>query len=131
MRNGYKVVDTDAHQMEPPRMWEEYMDAPFRARAPRSEPGGPIKMSIEGEPLTAEGKYPFHSPDFLAALMKGMQRFERARTAGFSAASRLADMDEEGVDAQVLYPTIGAQLLGREFHDLELLAACCRAYNDW
>src|SRR5207302_6318057 len=71
------------------------------------------------------------TPDFLAALMKGLQRFERARGTGFSAASRLQDMDEEGVDAQVLYPTVGGQLLGREFRDPALLAACCRAYNDW
>ena len=87
-------------------------------------------MAVEGESLTAEGKYPFSTPDFLAALMRGMQRFERARGAGFNATSRLADMDEHGVDVQVLYPTVGGQLLGREFHDAELLAACCRAYND-
>jgi predicted TIM-barrel fold metal-dependent hydrolase len=40
-------------------------------------------------------------------------------------------MDSQGVDVQVLYPTVGGQLLGREFRDPELLAACCRAYNDW
>src|SRR5262249_7734602 len=88
-------------------------------------------MAVEGESLTAEGKYPFSTPDFLAALMKGLQRFERARGAGFSAASRLQDMDDEGADVQVLYPTVGGQLLGREFRDPQLLAACCRAYNDW
>ena len=41
------------------------------------------------------------------------------------------DMDEEGVDVQIIYPTVGGQMQGREFHDTELLAACCRAYNDW
>jgi len=60
-----------------------------------------------------------------------MERFERTRSQGFSAASRLEDMDEQGVDAQVIYPTVGGQLLGKPFHDTELLAACCRAYNDW
>ncbi len=40
-------------------------------------------------------------------------------------------MDAQGVDAQVLYPTAGGQLLGKPFRDVELLAACCRAYNDW
>ncbi len=60
-----------------------------------------------------------------------MKRFERTKKAGYSAQARLTDMDEEGVDVQIIYPTVGGQLLGREFHDTELLAACCRAYNDW
>ena len=41
------------------------------------------------------------------------------------------DMDEQGVDVQIVYPTAAGQMLGREFHDPKLLAACCRAYNDW
>jgi predicted TIM-barrel fold metal-dependent hydrolase len=134
MRDGRRVIDTDTHQMEPPGMWAQYIDASFKARAPAT-PQGEARaiqaMAVEGESLTAEGKYPFSTPDFLAALLRGMQRFERARGAGFNAASRLADMDEHGVDTQVLYPTVGGQLLGREFHDTELLAACCRAYNTW
>ena len=34
MRNGFKVLDTDCHQMEPPGMWAEYIDANFVNRAP-------------------------------------------------------------------------------------------------
>ncbi len=51
--------------------------------------------------------------------------------AGFSPQSRLQDMDEQGVDVQILYPTFAGQMLGREFRDTKLLAACCRAYNNW
>ena len=40
-------------------------------------------------------------------------------------------MDAHGVDVQVLFPTVAGQLLGREFRDTGLLAACCRAYNAW
>src|SRR5262245_14453814 len=127
-----RVFDTDTHQMEPPSMWEQYIEPRFKQQAPRmAQIEGRPAMSVEGESLTAEGKYPFSTPDFLAALMRGMQRFERARSAGFNAASRIADMDEHGVTAQVLYPTVGGQLLGREFGATALLAACCRAYNDW
>jgi len=132
MRHGWKIVDTDTHQMEPVDMWATYVAPAFREQVPRLEKIGERQaMAVEGESLTAEGKYPFSTPDFLAALMKGMQRFERARSAGFSAESRLQDMDAEGVDVQVIYPTVGGQLLGREFRDPELLAACCRAYNTW
>ena len=132
MRDGYRIVDTDAHQMESGGMWEEYIDPRFRDRAPRrTEIGGRSVMAVEGESLVSEGRYPFSTPDFLAALSKGMERFKRVRESGFAAAERLADMNEQGVDVQILYPTVGGQLLGREFRDPELLAACCAAYNDW
>jgi len=133
MRDGLRIADVDCHQMEPATIWRDYIDARFRGREPRAEAvGGRRTMVVEDEPLTAEqGKYPMASPEFQAALHKGMQRFSRAAEARFSPASRLLDMDEEGVDVQVLYPTVGGQLLGREFRDPELLAACCRAYNDW
>jgi predicted TIM-barrel fold metal-dependent hydrolase len=119
--------------MEPQSMWETYIDPRFRSEAPRLREVGPHRtMTVEGEPLTAQyGKYPFASAEFLAALARGMQRFKQARLAGFDAESRLRDMDEGGVDVQILHPTVGAQLLGRELKNPELLAACCRAYNDW
>ncbi len=134
MRNGFKVLDTDAHQMEPPSMWAKYMDPNFADRAPAigDMGNGDKGMMCEGEPLAKQdGSYPMHSEEFLAASRRAMARFERARSQGFNAASRLEDMDEEGVDAQVIYPTVGGQLLGKPFHDTELLAASCRAYNDW
>ena len=114
-------------------MWENYIDPRFRSEAPRiAQIGARRGMVIEGESLTAEGgKYPFSSPAFLDALARGMKRFEKARAAGFDAESRLLEMDEGGVDVQIIYPTVGGQLLGREFKDTDLLAACCRAYNDW
>ena len=134
MRNGFKVLDTDTHQMEPPGMWAEYIDPEFADRAPAMGDmgGGRQGMMCEGEPLTRQdGSYPMHAPEWREAAQRAMQRFQRARDTGFSPASRLEDMDEYGVDAQVIYPTVGGQLLGKPFHDVDLLAASCRAYNDW
>ncbi len=134
MRNGYRVIDTDCHQMEPPQIWTDYIDPEFTDRAPASMDlgNGRKGMVVEGEPLAKQdGSYPMDAKEFLEATIKGMQRFERARSNGFNPASRLEDMEEQGVDAQVIYPTVGGQLLGKPFKDLDLLAACCRAYNDW
>lgn len=132
MRDGIKLVDVDTHQMEAGDMWEKYIDPRFKSRAPRLETVGSNQtMMVEGETITGEGKYPFSTPDFLAAMKRGLERFTRARKSGFNAESRLQDMDEQGTDVQILYPTVGGQLLGKEFKDTELLVACCRAYNDW
>ena len=134
MRDGLKVLDTDAHQMEPASIWQDYIDPVFADRAPQvgDYGNGQRGMMVEGEPITKQdGSYPMNSAEFHAATRKAMQRFARTREAGFSNTARLTDMDEQGVDAQVIYPTVGGQILGKPFKDPELLWAVCRAYNDW
>ncbi|MEM7348074.1 MAG: amidohydrolase family protein, partial [Chloroflexota bacterium] len=134
MRNGFKVIDTDCHQIEPPDMWAEYIDTEFADRAPATgDPGsGKAVMMVEGESLAKQdGNYPMDSKEFHEAVVEGMKKFEKARAAKFNASIRLEDMDELGVDAQLIFPTVGGQLLGKYFKDEDLLAACCRAYNDW
>lgn len=134
MRNGYRIVDTDCHQIEPARIWKEFIDPRFADRAPvvGDYGNGSRGLVVEGEPVTRQvGSYPMDSPEFHAANARAMQRFARLREAGFGGSARVADMDEQGVDVQVLYPTFGGQILGRPFVDVELLAAVCRAYNDW
>ena len=134
MRNGFKVLDTDSHQMEPPNIWTDYIDTQYRDKAPRVGDigGGKQGMLVEDQAVTKQtGSYPMDSKEFHAASVKAMKRFKTTRDSGFSAEARIDDMDKEGVDAQVLYPTVGGQILGKPFKDTELLAAVCRAYNDW
>ncbi len=135
MRDGFKIVDTDSHMMEPEWLWERHMEDAYKSQAPKMglAPGsGRRTFLVEGESFTREkGKYPMAAPAFLKAANKAMERFAKASKTGFSAQSRLEDMDEQGVDVQILYPTFTGQMLGREFHDTKLLAACCRAYNNW
>jgi predicted TIM-barrel fold metal-dependent hydrolase len=135
MRDGFKIVDTDSHMMEPDWLWERHMEDAYTSQAPKmgQAPGsGRRTFLVEGESFTREkGKYPMAAPAFLKAAQKAMDRFDKARQTGFSAQSRIADMDEQGVDVQILYPTFTGQMLGREFYDTKLLAACCRAYNNW
>ena len=35
MKNGFKVMDSDLHTMEPDGLWERYLDEPFKKLAPR------------------------------------------------------------------------------------------------
>jgi hypothetical protein len=34
-KNGFKVFDSDMHLMEPPDLWQRYIDSDFRDRAPK------------------------------------------------------------------------------------------------
>jgi predicted TIM-barrel fold metal-dependent hydrolase len=135
MRNGFKIVDTDTHLMEPDYVFEKYIDERYKSEAPRmgkAPDSGRRTFLVEGEPFTREkGKYPMAAPAFLESVRKAMKRFERAAKTGFNPESRIQDMDEQGVDVQIIYPTAAGQMMGREFRDPKLLAACCRAYNDW
>src|SRR5215469_6280662 len=58
MKNGFRVLDSDLHTMEPDGLWERYLDEPFKGYAPRfvrpaeGAPNQPIikigAMDIEG-----------------------------------------------------------------------------------
>jgi predicted TIM-barrel fold metal-dependent hydrolase len=48
---------------------------------------------------------------------------------GHDPAQRLADMDRQGVERALLFPTFGLFFAGLERSDVQV--ALCRAYNDW
>ena len=63
--------------------------------------------------------------------MRGWVRFEDIRPGGYDPAARLAELDRDGVDAEVLYPTprLNAAIVANP--DAEYHEAMVRAYNDW
>jgi len=130
-----RLISADSHVNEPGDLWLSRMDAELRDRAPR------IVDDIPGRPpgsyLVLEGFPPFHVTQGLGAGKKPeelAQFFERstykdARRGGWDPAERLKDMDIDGVEAEVIYTTLGF----RQFwlKDAALQRACFRAYNDW
>jgi predicted TIM-barrel fold metal-dependent hydrolase len=60
---------------------------------------------------------------------RGEMRYTEVRPAAYNAKARLQDMDEDGIDLAVLYPT---SMLGIQAHpDVEFAEVQCRTYNDW
>src|SRR5581483_4757760 len=51
------------------------------------------------------------------------------RAGGFDPQERLRDLDTEGIDVAVLFPSVG--LYVSDATDPALVTALCRAYNDW
>ena len=66
------------------------------------------------------------SEDLPEYIKKG---FESAPASVWDPAARLKDQDVDGVQAEVIYTSMGMPLYGLD--DTQLRVACFRAYNDW
>jgi predicted TIM-barrel fold metal-dependent hydrolase len=130
-----KLISADSHVNEPADLWLERMDRKFRDRAPRivdNLPGRP-----PGSYLVLEDIPPVHVSQGLGAGKTAEElpeffttsTYRDARRGGWDPAERLKDMEIDGVDAEVLYTTLGF----RQFwlKDAELQRACFRVYNAW
>ncbi|MBI2554815.1 MAG: amidohydrolase [Candidatus Rokubacteria bacterium] len=125
-RYGFRVIDADGHVMEPPGLWAE-LAAEFGDRAPRVD-AGRGRFIVEGITLPGEDRM---SPAVRAHIRRlERERFPDALARGWDPESRLKDMDREGVDETVLFPTLGLLCSGAT-RDRALASALCRAYNDW
>ncbi|MDE0214181.1 MAG: amidohydrolase family protein, partial [Deltaproteobacteria bacterium] len=136
MKNGLKIIDSDMHIQEPPDIWENYVDAPFKQHAPRV-----VKVPSSGDfnLHLVNGREARHKSPSLAAdaRMIGGRRNESpdavdfARKQGFNPKSQLEAMDIEGLDVAVLFPTACLHIMTIPDMDPLLAEAICRAYNNW
>src|SRR4051812_36312857 len=69
------------------------------------------------------------SDEEVARARSGNMRYTEVRPAAYNAKARLQDMDQDGIDLAVLYPT---SMLGlQSIEDEEFARVQARAYNDW
>ena len=131
---NYRIISSDSHVFEPPDLWTSRVEPKFRDRAPhivhRAEDDSDwwycdgLKGLSGGSGGSQAGKR-FEAPDTLTFADK----MENVRPGGYIPEEHLKDMDLDGIDAGVLYPTQGLFLYS--VPDSELLTALCRAYNNW
>ncbi len=118
-----RAVSADSHVLEPPDLWVQRVDAAYRHRAPRVERGP------EGNVLIVEGREPQAIRPLGTPFAMWGKQTEEGRRGGWDPAARLEDMAIDGIEAEVLYPSMALITFGME--DGNLQAACFRAYNDW
>src|SRR5688572_8532957 len=133
-KNGFKILDSDMHIMEPPDLWERYIDVRFKSRAPRGVTSGNVRDlrmvypdGREWARTTTRQNDSARGENF--TKNQTLYRSDAAR--GWSPEVQLEAMDTEGIDVAVLYPTRGLRALVVEDMDAEFAAAIARAYNDW
>ena len=103
--DGLRVLDADAHVIEPPSVFGAWADLSSSA--------------IDLAPDTP--MVPCGDIELIADQM----------ASGFDAPSYLRAMDAQGIDAVVLYPSIGLFVPFLPELDAAQSAAACRSYNEW
>ena len=134
MRDGFRVIDADRHVLEPSDLYARYLPEKFRSRVRVEGPNQSVRY-VDGERVSDSDQRPGREVQDYGYIFAGNQRwretFADALAAKFDPASNLRDMDREGVDVSVLFPTLGLYIMWRDNLDPELSAAICRAYNTW
>ena len=134
-RDGFKILDSDMHLMEPVDLWERYIDSKFRSQAPRgltSENVRDLRMThpdgrLWGLPQTHGRRNSNQGHNF----QKNQGIYGSHAERGWTAEVQLEAMNIEGIDVAVLYPTRGLQALSEPNMEPNFAAALARAYNNW
>ena len=129
----YSVISADSHFVEPPGMWAERLDKKFRDRAPHTVKG---LQGREGEFFVCENISPLPVAAFFGAGVPSQELpehnkkgFDQAPASVWDPAARIKDQDLDGVQAEVIYTSMGMPLYSLD--DAGLRAACFQTYNDW
>jgi predicted TIM-barrel fold metal-dependent hydrolase len=102
---GFRVLDADAHVIEPPSVFGPWADL------------GTSAIDL--------------APDTPMVPCGDLELIADQMASGFDAPSYLRAMDAQGIDAVVLYPSIGLFVPFQPELDAGQSAAACRSYNEW
>jgi hypothetical protein len=107
----YEIISTDSHLEVAPDAWRPYVDSEFRRFTPQV-----VKLANGGDAWLMPGN---DSPVPLGLNFSAGRGFENLKVSGISYADglvgagdgeqRLREMDEDGVDAEVLFPAVAGQ----------------------
>ncbi len=137
------VIDSDGHVSEPLDIFVRHMDPKLLPQALQFGPKtlgltptveGYDVPQVQGHALVGRGLHGL-IPLINSAgrstddVFSGRFRYEDGPAAGFDGQARLQLLDEEGIEAAVLFATIG--LVIGNFGDDAVAAAMSRAYNRW
>jgi len=130
---NYRVVSSDNHVHEPPDLWIDRAGPRFKDRVPRllrdEKTGGDFwwcdSKSVISLGAGTQTGMRFEEPEKLTTV----HTQDEVRLGGYIPEEHLKDMDIDGVDVSIVYPTVG--LLLYSVPDSHILTEICRTYNDW
>ena len=131
---GYRILDSDLHLMEPPDLFQRYLDPAYRDRMPRATASGAghyARWEVEGQPVPP---WAFDQQVWTANQpmdTRAQQVMEEGWATQFDAASSLRAMDTEGIDVAVMFRTMASMFVSIDSLEPGYSLAICRAFNDW
>ena len=128
----YPVIDADAHVQEPPELWQSRVPAKWKQRAPRVEhtEQGDFWLFDDGKAKQPVAFTVSAGLSYLDFKPYGLS-YETIRPGFSQPTARLADMEIDGIYAQVLYPSVTLTGAKTYSDEPELQRCCVRAYNEW
>ncbi len=133
LKPEFMAISADSHVTEPPEAYSRYIDPKFRGQTPHVVDNPDTSINNQLYMVEGMGGFPFHTA--AAAGMRpqdiSLERggFATMPQAGWDPKHRIAAQDQDGMLAEVLYPTLGMILCGHP--DADYKTACFRAYNQW
>ena len=146
MKDGLRFVDCDMHVMEPPDLFERYLEPQFKDRVitPVGADGRPRHgmVVVDGLSTSMETDLQQYRKSSRSSLTQSSQPVPGSRLANagrldfaiernYDAEAQVMGMEIEGVDIAVLFPTAGLSLIARDNLDPRLSLGLCQAYNNW
>ncbi len=134
VRNGFLVADSDLHVMEPPDMYERYLEPRYREAAPvwmaRPE-SGHKDFVVKTDPGVSD--------EWTKKEMVSRKRLDDRKAEvyaeelrhGYTAEMTLRAMDVEGIDIAILFRTFAQMAIQVDGQDPDYTFAVCRAFNNW
>jgi predicted TIM-barrel fold metal-dependent hydrolase len=127
------VVDADGHVLEPAALWERFLPPRQRSYTPRivRNDWGLDTVYVGAQEIVTAPLGLLGTPGSRMDEADPTKKiaWDQAHRGGFDPVARLRDMDLEGIDVAVLYPSIGLNFWAIE--DPIAAVALARAYNDW
>ncbi len=121
------VVDADGHVVEP---LSAFASLPQELRPTiTSDSQGYEHVVVAGQEILAVPLGTLATPGARFSEPREFRHLAEAQPGGSDPKARLADMDAEGIDQAVLYPSIGLYFWAVRHRDAAV--ALARAYNDW
>jgi predicted TIM-barrel fold metal-dependent hydrolase len=158
MKTEAMIIDCDGHILEPPDMWDRYLEPRYRERGIHIKVGDDgyefLEIDRKRAQLTTRGVLGSlggmgHKIEETKRLRDMVLRGEKVPEGAFGIEPRREDtylkgmafgasdmkerlqlLNKESMVKALLYPTIGL-LWEAELFDAELSSAYCRAYNRW
>ena len=128
----YSLISADSHVLEPPDLWDKWLDKKYQDRAPKlvkdSEGGDAWLYDPNGQPAPL-GLVSWVGPRYDKGWT-GVRYGHEIHPSCYDGQARLEALDVDGVDAEILYPPARAATTFMSYESEAQLAGL-HAFNRW